>query len=142
MKIKRLLKIFIVGLFASVFCGCKKELPPIIYANHDISACGVDDPLVNLTWLANNCEELQDKKYERATINLLQDTISESYGFLIKKFYKNNKGYMRIGLDCSGEWKFSNGYFPNEPCVPVDPIYEKEFRKNKKDLGVIWSMKR
>ena len=40
------------------FSGCEKKKEPEkgpqfeIYENHDISACGVDDPLRNLDWLA------------------------------------------------------------------------------------------
>ena len=37
-------------------CGDKDEGAQFeIYENHEISACGVDDPLVNLDWLIEAC---------------------------------------------------------------------------------------
>lgn len=54
MKIK---KIFLMMPFLFLIMGiggCEDKEPKYeIYENHDISACGVEDPLLNIEWLAN-----------------------------------------------------------------------------------------
>ena len=54
---------------------------PTIYANHDIMACGVKDPLVNLPWLAEECEKAKKAKNGETTISLLQDTVTKDNVF-------------------------------------------------------------
>jgi len=51
-------------LFVLALAGCEKkaEAPQYeIYENHNISACGVDDPLRNLDWLAEFTANYKDE---------------------------------------------------------------------------------
>ena len=109
---------------------------PTIYANHDITACGVKDPLVNVKWLVDKCEEIKKGKAKEVTISLLKDTVTQDNAFMISYHYKQ-KGkemYSDHGYNCSGEeqYKFWSG------GVPPPPNEERKFFKNKIDLGVIF----
>jgi hypothetical protein len=54
MKTKTILCIFFTLL---LFMGCKKEPEYEIYENHNISACGIEDPLKNIEWLTQFCNK-------------------------------------------------------------------------------------
>ena len=109
---------------------------PTIYANHDITACGVKDPLVNVKWLAEKCEEIKKGKAKEVTISLLKDTVNQDNAFMIRYHYKQRGKdmYSGNGYNCSGEeqYKFWSG------GVPPPPNEERKFFKNKIDLGVIF----
>ena len=48
----------ICSLFLLFFLtGCRKEPQYELYENHNISACGIVDPLKNLPWLKAYCSE-------------------------------------------------------------------------------------
>ena len=114
--------------------SCTRE--PTIYANHDVTACGVKDPLVNLPWLAEECEKAKKAKNGETTISLLQDTVTKDNAFMIRYHYKQRGKdmYSGNGYNCSGEeqYKFWSG------GVPPPPNEERKFFKNKIDLGVIF----
>ena len=43
--------------------GCEDKEPQYeIYENHDISACGVEDPLENIEWLSEYCKKVKGQK--------------------------------------------------------------------------------
>ena len=46
--------------------GCEKsnrgDIDYDIYENHNISACGVNDPLQNIKWLKEYCSNIKEKK--------------------------------------------------------------------------------
>jgi len=109
---------------------------PTIYANHDITACGVKDPLVKVKWLADKCEEIKKGKAKEVTISLLKDTVTQDNAFMIRYHYKQRSKdmYSGNGYNCSGEeqYKFWSG------GVPPPPNEERKFFKNKIDLGVIF----
>ena len=44
--------------------SCEKSDKYDVYENHDISVCGVNDPLQNTEWLKEYCENIKDKKYD------------------------------------------------------------------------------
>ena len=81
---------------------------PTIYANHDITACGVKNPLVNVKWLVDKCEEIKKGK--------------------AKEMYSGH------GYDCSGKWLY--GF--RSGMMPFPPEEKEKFFKNKIDLGVIF----
>ena len=111
---------------------------PTIYANHDITACGVKDPLVNLPWLAEECEKAKKAKNGETTISLLQDTVTKDNVFKLMYYYKN-KGdiYIIYGYNCSGKELYRSGL----GLTPPDSEIEEAFYKNKKHLGIIFTTK-
>ena len=120
----------------AVFAGCKKNYT--IYERHDITACGVKDPLVNLPWLAEECEKAKKAKNGETTISLLQDTVTKDNVFKLMYYYKN-KGdiYIIYGYNCSGKELYRSGL----GLTPPDSEIEEEFYKNKKHLGIIFKTK-
>ena len=118
----------------AVFTGCKRNYT--IYERHDITACGVKDPLVNVKWLAEKCEEIKKGKAKEVTISLLKDTVTQDNAFMISYRYKQ-KGkemYSDDGYDCSGKWLY--GF--RSGMMPFPPEEKEKFFKNKMDLGVIF----
>ena len=122
----------------AVFTGCKRNYT--IYERHDITACGVKDPLVNLPWLAEECEKAKKAKNGETTISLLQDTVTKYNAFEIMYHYKSKDKrniYIIDGYDCSGNVLFSAGL----GFLPPNPETKEAFYKNKKHLGIIFTTK-
>lgn len=131
---KKLLMYFY--LFTFVFStGCDGKTYEI-YENHNISACGVIDPLNNFIWLRDFCNK--NKNTYNAEIQLLLDTITNNYYFDIyvedKKTNDDEFGNVLV-YDCNGDEVF-RWYMG----TPPSPRYD-EFFLNKKNLGKIWSVK-
>ena len=133
---KKVISTLLIVCAVAVFTGCKKNY--IIYENHDITACGVKDPLVNLPWLAEECEKAKKAKNGETTISLLQDTVTKDNVFKLMYYYKN-KGdiYIIYGYNCSGKELYRSGL----GLTPPDSEIEEEFYKNKKHLGIIFKTK-
>ena len=134
---KKVISTLLIVFAVTVFTGCKRNYT--VYERHDITACGVKDPLVNLPWLAEECEKAKKAKKAKngeTTISLLQDTITKDNAFMIRYHYKQRGKdmYSGNGYNCSGEeqYKFWSG------GVPPPPNEERKFFKNKIDLGVIF----
>ena len=129
-----LILIITLGFVLVALTGCKRNYT--VYENHDITACGVKDPLVNVKWLADKCEEIKKGKRKETTIFLLKDTVTQDNAFMIRYRYKQRGKdmYSGNGYNCSGEeqYKFWSG------GVPPPPSEERKFFKNKIDLGVIF----
>ena len=133
---KKVISTLLIVCAVTVFTGCKKNYT--IYENHDITACGVKDPLVNLPWLAEECEKAKKAKNGETTISLLQDTVTKDNVFKLMYYYKN-KGdiYIIYGYNCSGKELYRSGL----GLTPPDSEIEEEFYKNKKHLGIIFKTK-
>ena len=133
---KKVISTLLIVCAVAVFTGCKKNYT--IYENHDITACGVKDPLVNLPWLAEECEKAKKAKNGETTISLLQDTVTKDNVFQLMYYYKN-KGdiYIIYGYNCSGKELYRSGL----GLTPPDSEIEEEFYKNKKHLGIIFKTK-
>ena len=133
---KKVISTLLIVCAVAVFTGCKKNYT--IYENHDITACGVKDPLVNLPWLAEECEKAKKAKNGETTISLLQDTVTKDNDFKLMYYYKN-KGdiYIIYGYNCSGKELYRSGL----GLTPPDSEIEEEFYKNKKNLGIIFKTK-
>ena len=135
---KKVISTLLVVCTVTVFTGCKRNYT--VYENHDITACGVKDPLVNLPWLAEECEKAKKAKNGETTISLLQDTVTKYNAFEIMYHYKSKDKrniYIIDGYDCSGNVLFSAGLgFP-----PPNPETKEAFYKNKKHLGIIFTTK-
>ena len=133
---KKVISTLLIVFAVTVFTGCKRNYT--IYERHDITACGVKDPLVNLPWLAEECEKAKKAKNGETTISLLQDTVTKDNVFKLMYYYKN-KGdiYIIYGYNCSGKELYRSGL----GLTPPDSEIEEEFYKNKKHLGIIFKTK-
>ena len=109
---------------------------PTIYANHDVTACGVKDPLVNLPWLAELCKN--SFKEGEVSIFLIQDTITQDYFFetnRVFELYERGKFSRGECYNCEGDTvMIYNTITPPKP-------EEVAFDKDKKHLGVIFKVK-
>ena len=130
---KKVISTLLIVCAVTVFTGCKRNYT--VYERHDITACGVKDPLVNLPWLAEECEKAKKAKNGETTISLLQDTVTKDNVFKLMYYYKN-KGdiYIIYGYNCSGKELYRSGL----GLTPPDSEIEEEFYKNKKHLGIIF----
>ena len=133
---KKVISTLLIVFAVTVLTGCKRNYT--VYENHDITACGVKDPLVNLPWLAEECEKAKKAKNGETTISLLQDTVTKDNVFKLMYYYKN-KGdiYIIYGYNCSGKELYRSGL----GLTPPDSEIEEEFYKNKKHLGIIFTTK-
>ena len=133
---KQVISTLLIVCAVTVFTGCKRNYT--VYERHDITACGVKDPLVNLPWLAEECEKAKKAKNGETTISLLQDTVTKDNVFKLMYYYKN-KGdiYIIYGYNCSGKELYRSGL----GLTPPDSEIEEEFYKNKKHLGIIFKTK-
>ena len=133
---KKVISTLLIVCAVTVFTGCKRDYT--VYERHDITACGVKDPLVNLPWLAEECEKAKKAKNGETTISLLQDTVTKDNVFQLMYYYKN-KGdiYIIYGYNCSGKELYRSGL----GLTPPDSEIEEAFYKNKKHLGIIFTTK-
>ena len=133
---KKVISTLLIVCAVTVFTGCKRNYT--VYERHDITACGVKDPRVNLPWLAEGCEKAKKAKNGETTISLLQDTVTKDNVFKLMYYYKN-KGdiYIIYGYNCSGKELYRSGL----GLTPPDSEIEEEFYKNKKHLGIIFKTK-
>ena len=133
---KKVISTLLIVFAVTVFTGCKRNYT--VYERHDITACGVKDPLVNLPWLAEECEKAKKAKNGETTISLLQDTVTKDNVFKLMYYYKN-KGdiYIIYGYNCSGKELYRSGL----GLTPPDSEIEEAFYKNKKHLGIIFTTK-
>jgi len=131
-----LLILITLGFVLVALIGCQRNYT--VYERHDITACGVKDPLINLPWLAEECEKAKKAKNGETTISLLQDTVTKDNVFKLMYYYKN-KGdiYIIYGYNCSGKELYRSGL----GLTPPDSEIEEEFYKNKKHLGIIFKTK-
>lgn len=128
-------------LFLSLFfigAGCEKEKEPQyeIYENHEISACGVEDPLVNVEWLKtlyNNIKE--QKNYSSLYIHMLKVIDKDEYIFEIAHPSIHDEHYSSISyFDCSGDIVFEW-----EMITPPSPEFD-DFQEDKEFISTIFSM--
>ena len=134
---KKVISTLLIVCAVTVFTGCKRNYT--VYERHDITACGVKDPLVNVKWLAEKCEEIKKGKCKETTISLLKDTVTQDNAFMIIYHYKQRGKdmYSGDGYNCSGKELYRSGL----GLTPPDSEIEEEFYKNKKHLGIIFKTK-
>jgi len=121
-----------VLLFATV--GCKKDKYDI-YENHNISACGVNDPLQNIAWLKEYCRDIIVKKISPVYIYLLKVYDSDEYFFEISIYNQPRKGRISLKyLNCNGDTVYEKEtWMGPDPSVLVPPPPDPWF----KDKGYI-----
>lgn len=131
MKAKMILFMMIV-LFLLGGMGCEKEFKYEIYENHEITACGVKDPLNSIEWLA---KAEKDPK-SLISIGLYKNIHSEENYFAFH--WPNELGYTSSNYyDCNGKLVF--GW--NSVSSPGESSYEKFF-SDKEFVTMIWEVKK
>ena len=134
MKTKKVLSI-ILFLFLMIGMGaCKDNEPQYkIYENHEISACGVDDPLQNIEWLREYCEILKKThNLSSVYIHIYKVTGTDDHLFKMSISYSDFEYspflYSEDWRDCTGKLVFTvkSGVPPN-PEVIENFMKDKEF---------------
>lgn len=114
--------------------GCEEKEPQYeIYENHDVSACGVEDPLENIEWMKKNYENSKHSFF--VEVYLLEDTISGDNYFDFIYTYKDIEWYLNSVRNCAGETVF--GWQSSTPSSPEHDA----FYANKEHIALLWSVK-
>jgi len=143
MNKKTLILVFTLLLFILSITGCEKkaEEPQYdIYENHDISACGVNDPLRNIEWLKEYCANIKEKQdIEYVHIYIYKVIDKEEYIFEIDVpssiDYASNKYYTdQYFRDCIGDTAF---YWWGD-LVHADPSSYYKFFEDKEFISELF----
>jgi hypothetical protein len=144
----------ILLMLASAFT-CRKEdennqnLEFGIYENHEISACNVSDPLVNINWLKEFCKGHGKSKFT-IEIYLYSDRSSINTILTVTKPFMDNSQekqdvavylYNQFALkDCFGN-VIMNGETSvyDETFLPNTPDWT-HFFDNNENVGLIWAI--
>ena len=108
----------------------------IIYKNHDVSACGVNDPLQNIEWLREFCESLDDSPFfSSVKIDLYKVIDTDEYVFRIGNLHSKYApcGGSMDWRNCTGDLIF-HVFF----CVPPMPGVVEEFLKDKEFVAELF----
>ena len=123
-------------LLAGSFSSCIKENnKPDIYKNNDISACSIKDPLQNIDWLKEYCENIDKKSFLSINIDLFKVIDKDEHIFQIHNIFpiddpvQGPTGYTRDWRDCTGKTIFYVVY-PGTPMPPDSQERLNEFLKN------------
>ena len=123
----------------------EKSAKYYIYENHDISACGVNDPLRNLEWLKEFCQSINDSYFSTVSIELYKATDTKENVFLIESSFpiestpeQGNIGYESEWRNCSGKLIFHISY----PGTPPNPVGVENFMKDKVFIAELFSFDR
>lgn len=131
MKTRTILLTVIALCLLIIGTGCEKEPKYEIYENHEISACGIKDPLNNIEWLA----KMEKDPTSLVNIMLLKNMNTEEYYFDF--IYKSNQEayFFSMFYDCIGDNIF--GWYS---ITSPSPYYE-DFFSDKEFVDVIWEVK-
>jgi len=124
--------------FMFLSCGKSQEHEYEIYENHDISVCGVNDPLQNIEWLKEYCSNIKERKdISPVQINLYKIIDTDEYIFVISSPVCPlfcNEDYEHCCIKCNGvlyyhnEEDSRNGSDQSVSLVPPHPwLADKKF---------------
>lgn len=110
-----------------VMGSCEDKEPKYeIYKNHDISACGVEDPLLNIEWLTNYYQNYLNKKNSsEVNISLYKIIDKDEHIFALTVPSQIEHYYSISYRNCLGEI-----IFEWETVNPPNPSFE-DFMKDK-----------
>lgn len=138
----KMITILILGFLFTLFfvSGCEKRPQYEIYENHDITVCGVKDPLRNMEWIKNYCAEHSKAYFIK--ISLYQDLETNANYFVIESKSDFIPGrspsciFSESVYSCDGVQLLFYGV--------EGPIPEgwDEFFEKVKLVGTIWSCER
>jgi hypothetical protein len=128
--------LFVLGFTTVSFSGCNKEKEPKyydIYENHNISACGVDDPLQNIEWLREYCNGVNETQdFSSVYISLYKIIDTDESLFKINFTYS---GLNDSSLSSSEYWRNCAGdtvFHWLGDLVHADPSSYYDFMEDKK----------
>ena len=124
----------LMGLCAVVLLavGCDKESTGYdVYENHDISVCGIDDPLQNIEWLSEYCKILKEMQNFSSTYIYLYKVIGTD-----EPLFQTVISYSEFDdspVAQSTSWENSTGktVFATNSGMPPMPGVVEEFFKDK-----------
>ena len=105
-----------------------------IFENHDVSACGINDPLQNIAWLKDYCKSLKEKQdFSSVRIDLYKAIDTDEHFFKIdiaySEFDNSPYGYTVDWRNCVGECLI--GLCSGVPPSPEAEERYEEFLKDK-----------
>ena len=108
-----------------------------IYENHDISACGINDPLQNIEWMRKYCESIDKQYFLSINIDLYKVIDTDEHLFKIGVSYSDFEYspclYSESWKNCIGELIFGIS-----SCVPPIPGLVEEFLKDKEYVAELF----
>lgn len=114
-------KLLSVALFLFLIMGiggCENKEPQYeIYENHDVSACGVEDPLENIEWIK---KIMKIVSIHFCGSIFIRDIIS-SDSISICYTYKDIEWYLNSVRNCAGETVF--GWQSSSPPSPEHDLF-------------------
>ena len=123
----------ILLVLAGSFYSCREKEEPKydIFENHDIFACGVNDPLQNIEWLKEYCDNIKEKKeFLSVHVHLYSIIDKNEYVFCISinysEFDVSPFGHSAYWMNCIGDLIFNV-----HSGVPIIPEKLEEFLKDK-----------
>ncbi|MFV0376775.1 MAG: hypothetical protein ACK5JD_05660 [Mangrovibacterium sp.] len=146
MKLKKLKKRITVLLLLPLCvvllgAGCdeEKESRYEIYENHEISACGVEDPLMNVEWLKIIHDKiLVNKKNIHSSFKIDLYEVTETSEHVILVPYTPDKGIFEYNVyDCSGEVTI---YFAGKTGEVTSTSPEYPLTEYCNYVGTLWSL--
>ncbi|MEA4916751.1 hypothetical protein SDC9_134640 [bioreactor metagenome] len=143
LKLLKTLQLLLPLCMALLVAGCEKEkekkLQYEIYENHEISACGVEDPLVNIEWLKITCDKIVLNKnhiHSSFKIDLYEENETKEHVILIP--YSPDKGIFNDNVyDCSGKITV---YFAGKAGEPTSVPPQYPLGLYCKYVGTLWSL--
>ena len=132
-------KLLSVALFLFLIMGiggCEDKEPQYeIYENHDVSACGVEDPLENIEWISEYCKKVKGQKdISSIHIYLLKVIDKDEYIFEISVPSQIEHYYSTNYRNCSGDIVFRW-----ETVSTPNPSYQ-DFIKDKELITELFYM--
>lgn len=135
----KLILLTVIALFIIIGgAGCEKKPRYEIYENHEITACGIKDPLNNLQWLKDYCDS--HSKWYSVNIFLYNNT-SDVNHIMIETNTKFNQNESPSSINvkyiysCKGERLLFYG------TEGPKPAGWDEFFVENKEIAKIWSVK-
>jgi hypothetical protein len=126
--------LYLTGMLFLTASGCSREEQRYgIYENHDISACGLNDPLLEIEWLKEYCDQIKEKKdISPVYLSLFKVIDQDEHIFKIavpsSVDYAPNKYYSsQFYLNCSCDTLF---YWWGD-LVHANPSRYNEFMEDK-----------
>ena len=124
--------IFFISLFLLTLMGCERNYERTIWINPDVECCAIKDPINNLEWLKEWCEDsyfneelILDAKIYGEFIFLYQNKITLEEFIVIKRKYHYPTAFYIINY-CSGERLALGNYSDID-----DNLFESEQEINK-----------
>ena len=135
-------------LFVFALAGCEKkaEVPQYeIYENHDISACGISDPLQNIEWLKEYCQSInKTREFLSVYVNLYNVVGKENENIFYVRYSTDGINFISSQLyciNCNSDTIFHFGWLMGKgnfyPELPPLPLYY-EFMKDKEFVAELF----